>query len=56
MENKVGALFMPHGLGHFMGMIVHDVGGFTEDHPRCKDEGSTLIPGVRSTVWCLCLL
>ena len=39
MENKVGALFMPHGLGHFLGLIVHDVGGFTEDHQRHHDEG-----------------
>jgi len=41
MAAKIGALFMPHGLGHFLGMVVHDVGGFTKDHPRCeaKDEG-----------------
>jgi Xaa-Pro dipeptidase len=38
----VPALFMPHGLGHFMGLDVHDVGGYPKGVERIDE------PGIRS--------
>jgi Xaa-Pro dipeptidase len=38
----VPALFMPHGLGHLMGLDVHDVGGYPEGTSRIDE------PGIRS--------
>ncbi len=27
LEHRISALFFPHGLGHFLGIDTHDVGG-----------------------------
>ena len=37
LENGVARLFFPHGIGHMLGLQVHDVGGTMAD-----DEGGTL--------------
>ncbi len=43
VEKRLGAVFMPHGLGHFLGLDVHDVGGFLGDaEPRSS------LPGLKS--------
>lgn len=41
--NLAGRLLQPHGLGHFIGMDVHDVGGYLEGHPDRDTR-----PGLRS--------
>jgi Xaa-Pro dipeptidase len=43
MKERLGAVFMPHGLGHFLGIDTHDVGGYNVGCP----ERSTF-PGLKS--------
>lgn len=39
MENDVFALFFPHGLGHFLGLDTHDVGGYPKGVDRIERPG-----------------
>jgi Xaa-Pro dipeptidase len=39
LETGVTSAFFPHGLGHLLGIQVHDVGGFMEN-----DSGTTIDP------------
>lgn len=41
--NLAGRVFQPHGMGHFIGCDVHDVGGYLEGHPARDTQ-----PGLRS--------
>ncbi|GAB9473914.1 Xaa-pro dipeptidase [Globisporangium polare] len=36
MDHEISAYFYPHGLGHVLGLDVHDVGGFPVGHKRSE--------------------
>jgi len=42
MKHFIGSLFMPHGLGHLLGIDTHDVGGYPHPMKRSTE------PGLRS--------
>ncbi|KAJ7269443.1 hypothetical protein O6H91_01G156700 [Diphasiastrum complanatum] len=42
MQRHLGAVFMPHGLGHFLGLDAHDPGGYPKGMERID------APGLRS--------
>ena len=44
LENRVCAVFMPHGLGHLLGIDTHDVGGYGLRNSRDR----ILKPGLKS--------
>lgn len=57
MENNIFALFFPHGLGHFLGLDTHDVGGYPKGVDRIDRPGikylrvrRELLPGMVITI------
>ncbi|XP_076639418.1 xaa-Pro dipeptidase-like isoform X3 [Colletes latitarsis] len=58
LKAGLNEIFQPHGLGHFMGLDVHDVGGYLEGHPersaapglRKLRTGRVLQPGMVLTI------
>ncbi|XP_052230326.1 xaa-Pro dipeptidase-like isoform X2 [Dreissena polymorpha] len=48
MKVNLGAVFMPHGLGHFMGIDTHDVGGYPEGTERIPEPGLRSLRTVRN--------
>lgn len=57
MEEDIFALFFPHGLGHFLGLDTHDVGGYPKGVERIERPGikylrmrRTLQPGMVLTI------
>lgn len=39
VQERVGAVFLPHGLGHFLGIDTHDPGGYLKGAERPKEPG-----------------
>jgi len=57
MEKDIFALFFPHGLGHFLGLDTHDVGGYPKGVERIDRPGirflrvrRELMPGMVITI------
>jgi len=47
MKVNLGATFMPHGLGHFLGIDTHDVGGYPKGTVRPTEAGYASLRTVR---------
>uniref|UniRef100_A0A6M2E831 Xaa-Pro dipeptidase n=1 Tax=Populus davidiana TaxID=266767 RepID=A0A6M2E831_9ROSI len=47
MIKRLGAVFMPHGLGHFLGIDTHDPGGYLKGLEKLKGPGLKALRTIR---------
>ncbi|KAG6769966.1 hypothetical protein POTOM_025633 [Populus tomentosa] len=47
MIKRLGAVFMPHGLGHFLGIDTHDPGGYLKGLEKLKEPGLKALRTIR---------
>lgn len=47
MIERLGAVFMPHGLGHFLGIDTHDPGGYLKGLEKLKGPGLKALRTIR---------
>ena len=55
VEKRIGAIFFPHGLGHFFGLRTHDIGGYTAGPPRSEKEGLSKLRTRRTLEQGMCI-
>ncbi|CAM6022110.1 unnamed protein product [Sphagnum balticum] len=47
MKIRLGAVFMPHGVGHFLGLDTHDTGGYPKGTSRILEPGLKSLRTIR---------
>ncbi|PKU63396.1 Xaa-Pro dipeptidase [Dendrobium catenatum] len=47
VAERLGAIFLPHGLGHLLGIDTHDPGGYTKGMERPKEPGLSSLRTIR---------
>lgn len=48
MQHRISAIFFPHGLGHFLGIDTHDVGGYPHNLQRVQESGLKSLRTIRN--------